>query len=76
MDLKYVSLILLILAGLNWGLVALKGEDFFELYDMKDAQIMGKSVQSAVYTAFAAAALYLAFECFNASNGTMASATA
>ena len=66
-DLKYAALITLIVSGLNWGLVAFKGEDLLEMYEVNDMQVMGKSLSSVIYTVFAAAAIYLALECFSVS---------
>ena len=53
-----LSVILLIIGGLNWGLVAMEGKDLFALLDVT-FDILGIPVAKIVYALVGAAALYV-----------------
>ena len=62
LDIKAIALVVLILSGINWGIVAFKKKDIIELYDLNDIEIAGKPLSTLVYLIFCASGIYLAFE--------------
>lgn len=53
-----LSMMLLIIGGLNWGLVAVEGKDLFALLDVK-LDILGTPIAKVVYALVGIAAVYI-----------------
>ena len=62
LDVRFIAMVLLIVAGVNWGLVAFREKDIFEIYHLEEAEIMGRKIKTIVYLLFCSASVYIALE--------------